>query len=121
MRSPSTVVIGGGIAGLSTALSLHAEGLPVEVFEAVEQVQALGVGINLQPHAVRELDALGLMDSVLAEGIEAGAGTRPPVARRRWPTSPNEAKRSGASPAAWRRDTRGPRSPSTGESSNGYC
>ena len=69
MRSPSTIVVGAGIAGLSTALSLHAEGLAVEVFESVDRVQALGVGINLQPHAVRELDALGLMDSVLDQGI----------------------------------------------------
>ncbi len=69
MTPPHTLVIGAGIAGLSTALSLHAEGLPVEVFESVDRVQALGVGINLQPHAVRELDALGLMGRLLEHGI----------------------------------------------------
>jgi 5-methylphenazine-1-carboxylate 1-monooxygenase len=66
---PTTVVIGAGIAGLSTALSLHAEGLPVAVYEAVREVRPLGVGINLQPHAVRELDALGLMGELLERGV----------------------------------------------------
>jgi 5-methylphenazine-1-carboxylate 1-monooxygenase len=66
---PTTVVIGAGIAGLTTALSLHAEGLPVAVYEAVHEVKALGVGINLQPHAVRELDALGLMGTLLEHGL----------------------------------------------------
>ena len=65
----TTIVIGGGIAGLSTALSLHAEGLPVEVYEAVNEIRALGVGINLQPHAVRELDAFGLMETLLERGM----------------------------------------------------
>ena len=62
---PRTIVVGAGIAGLTVALSLEAEGLPVEVYEAVPEVRALGVGINLQPHAVRELDALGLLSQVL--------------------------------------------------------
>jgi 5-methylphenazine-1-carboxylate 1-monooxygenase len=66
---PPAIVIGAGIAGLSTALSLHAEGLPVSVYEAVPDVRALGVGINLQPHAVRELDALGLKGDLLERGI----------------------------------------------------
>lgn len=65
----TTVVIGAGIAGLSTALSLHAEGLPVVVYEAVQEMRALGSGINLQPHAVRELDALGLTGALLERGL----------------------------------------------------
>lgn len=66
---PRVIVVGAGIAGLATALSLHAEGLPVEVFEAVGEVRALGVGINLQPHAARELDALGLLPALLERSV----------------------------------------------------
>jgi 2-polyprenyl-6-methoxyphenol hydroxylase-like FAD-dependent oxidoreductase len=54
------MVIGGGISGLTMALSLHQAGIPVRVFEASRDVRPLGVGINLQPNAVRELDELGL-------------------------------------------------------------
>src|SRR3954453_23627900 len=66
---PRTIVVGAGIAGLTTALSLEAEGVPVEVYEAVPEVRALGGGINLQPHAVRELDALGLLSRVLDRSV----------------------------------------------------
>lgn len=54
------LIIGGGIGGLTTALSLHAAGIDCEVVESVVEPRPLGVGINLQPHAVRELTELGL-------------------------------------------------------------
>jgi len=66
-------VIGGGIGGLTAALSLHAAGIAVDVYEAVTEVKPLGVGINLLPHAVRELTELGLGDSLAALGIETEA------------------------------------------------
>ncbi|MFI7706462.1 hypothetical protein [Nonomuraea sp. NPDC049480] len=50
------VIAGAGISGLTTALSLHAAGITdVVVHEAVDEIQPLGVGINILPHAVREL------------------------------------------------------------------
>jgi S-(hydroxymethyl)mycothiol dehydrogenase len=50
------VIVGGGIGGCATALSLHAAGLTdVHVLEAAGEVRELGVGINVLPHAVREL------------------------------------------------------------------
>ena len=64
------IVVGAGIGGLTTALSLHEVGAPVEVFESVRAVRALGVGINLLPHAVRELDAMGLLDRLREHAIE---------------------------------------------------
>lgn len=67
--SDDVIIAGGGIGGLTAALSLHRAGLPVRVFESVDRIQALGVGINLLPHAVRELDALGLADKLVANGL----------------------------------------------------
>ncbi len=69
MSNDDVIIAGGGIGGLTAALSLHRAGLPVRVFESVERIQALGVGINLLPHAVRELDALGLADELEANGL----------------------------------------------------
>ena len=63
------LVAGGGIAGLSMALTCHEIGVPVRVFESVRELQPLGVGINLQPNAVRELYDLGLADDLPAVGI----------------------------------------------------
>ena len=64
------VVVGAGIGGLVTALSLHQAGHDVHVYESVDEVRALGVGINLLPHAVRELDALGLLDRLVAASVQ---------------------------------------------------
>jgi len=63
------VISGGGIGGLTLALALHQAGIGVEVHEAVAAPRALGVGINLLPHAMRELTELGLGERVLAAGV----------------------------------------------------
>ncbi len=65
-------IAGGGIAGLTLGLSLHRLGIPFRIFEAVRELKPLGVGINLQPMAVRELFALGLEKAL----DEAGLRTR---------------------------------------------
>lgn len=59
------LIAGGGIGGLSLALTLHQIGVPCRVFEAARQMRPLGVGINLQPNAVRELGDLGIGASAL--------------------------------------------------------
>ena len=64
------LIVGGGIGGLTTALSLHAAGIDCCVYEAVISLRALGVGINLQPNAVRELTELGLGDALAETAIE---------------------------------------------------
>jgi 2-polyprenyl-6-methoxyphenol hydroxylase-like FAD-dependent oxidoreductase len=69
------LVIGGGIGGLTTALSLAAAGIDVEIFEQVPTIAALGVGINLQPNAVRELTELGLGDALKSVAIETSTLT----------------------------------------------
>jgi 5-methylphenazine-1-carboxylate 1-monooxygenase len=70
MRSGmKVIVVGGGIGGLSLALSLHQAGIAVRVYEAVGELAPLGVGINVQPTAVRELTELGLADELARTGI----------------------------------------------------
>ncbi len=54
------LIAGGGIGGLIAGLCLHRAGIDAAVFESIEDLRPLGVGINLLPHAVRVLTALGL-------------------------------------------------------------
>jgi 2-polyprenyl-6-methoxyphenol hydroxylase-like FAD-dependent oxidoreductase len=65
----TVLIAGGGIGGLTLALSLHQIGVPVRVFESVPQLKPLGVGINVLPHAVRELIELGLFEQLSAAGV----------------------------------------------------
>jgi 5-methylphenazine-1-carboxylate 1-monooxygenase len=69
MKKLKVIVVGGGIGGLSLALSLHQAGFEVRVYEAARQLSPLGVGINRQPTAVRELVELGLGDALAETGI----------------------------------------------------
>ena len=67
----TVMIAGGGIAGLTMALTCEQVGVPAVVFESVRQMAPLGVGINLQPNAVRELMDLGLGSELDKIGIEA--------------------------------------------------
>jgi len=53
-------IVGAGIGGLTLALSLHQAGIACRIYEAAPAWQPLGVGINLLPHAMRELTELGV-------------------------------------------------------------
>ena len=64
------LIIGGGIGGLTLALELHRLGIDCEVYEAAPQIKAVGVGINLLPHANRVLDDLGLLPALAAVAVE---------------------------------------------------
>jgi 2-polyprenyl-6-methoxyphenol hydroxylase-like FAD-dependent oxidoreductase len=68
-RTLRVLIIGGGIGGFATALSLHAVGVDCEVFEQSREIRELGVGINLLPHATKELAELGLLDALDAVGV----------------------------------------------------
>ena len=67
----TVIVAGGGIAGMTMALTCHQLELPVIVHESVKTIEPLGVGINLQPNAVRELFELGLESDLAEIGIQA--------------------------------------------------
>ena len=55
------LIAGGGIGGLTLALTLHQCGIACRVSEAAPAVKPLGVGINILPHSVREFASLGLL------------------------------------------------------------
>lgn len=64
------LIIGAGVGGLTLALSLHGVGISCRVFEVAPTIKPLGVGINLLPHAMRELGDLGLEPAIAARAIE---------------------------------------------------
>ena len=66
------IIAGAGPGGLSLALLLHQRGIPFRVYEAVQELKPLGVGINLLPHSVRVFQNLGVMETLLAHGVETG-------------------------------------------------
>jgi 2-polyprenyl-6-methoxyphenol hydroxylase-like FAD-dependent oxidoreductase len=65
----TVLIAGGGIAGLTLGLTLHQIGVPFRVFESAREIKPLGVGINLQPNAVRELFDLGLEEALDRIGV----------------------------------------------------
>ena len=66
------IIAGGGIGGLTLALTLHQIGVRCLVIEASREMKPLGVGINIQPNAVRELYDLGIGPDALDQvGVQA--------------------------------------------------
>ena len=66
----TVLICGAGIGGLCLGLSLQQLKIPFQIFESSTSIQPLGVGVNLQPNAVRELFALGLKDSLTRIGVQ---------------------------------------------------
>jgi 2-polyprenyl-6-methoxyphenol hydroxylase-like FAD-dependent oxidoreductase len=69
------IIVGGGIGGLTLGLALHAAALPCRIFESAAAIRPVGVGINLLPHATRELAALGLEPALARIAIETRDAT----------------------------------------------
>lgn len=65
------VIIGAGIGGLTLALMLERRGIRTRVFEAAEDMQPIGVGISILPHASAELCQLGLRDALARTAVTA--------------------------------------------------
>jgi 5-methylphenazine-1-carboxylate 1-monooxygenase len=92
------LIIGAGIGGLTLALELHQRKIACRVFESAPQIKAVGVGINLLPHAARVLSDLGLHEALASVAVETAEAAffnrfgqliyREPLGRRagyRWP------------------------------------
>src|ERR1041384_7942515 len=76
------VIIGGGIAGLGSALALTRRGWQVEVFERAPEFTEVGAGLSLWPNALRALDALGVGELVRGRAMLQGpVGIRDPAGR----------------------------------------
>jgi 5-methylphenazine-1-carboxylate 1-monooxygenase len=66
-------IAGAGIGGLTLALMLHRRGIEVEIWESVPEILPLGVGINVLPHATKELFELGLSTALSELAIETSS------------------------------------------------
>lgn len=64
MKRIPALVVGGGIGGLATALSIARHGRPVHVLERAQEFTEIGAGLQFGPNAGRALAALGLFDDV---------------------------------------------------------
>jgi salicylate hydroxylase len=72
MQDAHVAIVGGGIGGLTAALSLQRAGLRVSVFERTTEMREAGAGLIVSASALRGLDFLGVGDD-----IRAVAGERP--------------------------------------------
>ena len=63
------IIVGAGIGGLTLGLALHSAKIPCRIFESAAEIRPIGVGINLLPHATRELAALGLEPALAQTAI----------------------------------------------------
>ncbi|MBM4412805.1 MAG: flavin-dependent oxidoreductase, partial [Chloroflexi bacterium] len=70
MSQPPIIIIGAGIGGLVSALSLHAAGYACDIYESVSDIKGLGVGINLLPIAARELDELDVLERLIDVSVQ---------------------------------------------------
>ncbi len=64
-----TIIIGGGIAGLTTAIALEQVGFETAVYEASPQLGVAGAGIWMATNAMQVFHRLGLAEEVNAQGV----------------------------------------------------
>jgi salicylate hydroxylase len=65
----SIAIIGGGIGGLTAALSLLQAGFDVQVYEQARTLREVGAGIVISPNATHILHRLGLAEPLSKLGV----------------------------------------------------
>lgn len=70
--SKKVIIIGAGIGGLCTAISLINEGFQVKIFEKASQLTDVGAGIVLAANALKALEKMGLENIVVSSGAHVG-------------------------------------------------
>jgi hypothetical protein len=61
-------IIGGGIAGLTTAVALRKLGFRPTIFESAPEIKALGAGLALAANAIKALERIGIADKIIPAG-----------------------------------------------------
>ena len=61
-------IIGGGIAGLTTAIALQQIGAEVEIFESAPVIRGVGAGLVLAANAMKGYQRLGMAEEILQQG-----------------------------------------------------
>src|ERR1700712_1550662 len=64
-------IIGAGPGGLVAALRLHQQGYSPKIYESVQELRPLGVGIDVKVYGTKELDELGLLEEFRAMSVDA--------------------------------------------------
>ncbi|KAL3464920.1 hypothetical protein BJX64DRAFT_286107 [Aspergillus heterothallicus] len=71
------IIVGGGIAGLATAVALRGEGRAITILEQSSQLREIGAGISLQPNASKIVeDWWGLQPILHSKKCAADKGFR---------------------------------------------
>ena len=71
------LIIGGGIAGLATAIALRRQGINAQVYERATALREVGAGLSLWRNALVVLDAIGVGDACRAHSAPyTGAALR---------------------------------------------
>jgi salicylate hydroxylase len=73
VTAPDVLIAGAGIGGLTAALAIARQGLPVALFDQAERLEEVGAGIQLSPNATRVLISLGLADRLAPATVAPAA------------------------------------------------
>jgi salicylate hydroxylase len=93
------VVIGGGLAGASTAIALRNEGINVEVYEQAPALKEVGAGIGLRPPTIKFFKEWGMYEGIEkvtthSDYMELITGAGEVHSKERWPAmSENQEER----------------------------